>query len=207
MKIYGNPISSNAKRVNVCLAELGLSPEMVTLDFAKGEHKSPEYLAVNPMGKVPTLDDDGFKLWESAAIAWYLCELNPSKGLLPADLKGRADAMRWMFWNSCHLESALSHILVERVIKPMMKQDTDEHVCTYMTAQLDRYLPVLNASLEGREWLGETFTVADISLGVTLELCTTVNVDLSSYKHIGLWLGRLQSRDSWKKATVSSPSM
>jgi glutathione S-transferase len=204
MKFYLNSLSPNTKRLVVCANELGLSPEMIELDFAKGEHKSSDYLRLNPNGKVPAMiDDDGFEMWESAAMAWYLAERNPSKGLLPADLKGRADQMRWMFWNACHVEPAALSIAMERFIKPtMMKQDGDETKVASAMTDLSRYLPVLNGRLEGREWLGDTCSLADLSLGVTIESCALLNVDLTPYPHLMAWLGRLQARPSWKKASA-----
>ena len=206
--IYGNSLSSNTKRVMVCAHELGLSAELVELDYAKGENKTVDYLKLNPMGKTPAMvDDDGFALWESTAMAWYLAERNPSKGLLPADMKGRADQMRWMFWSACHVEPAMMTIAFERWIKPsMMQQESNEERCTERMQDLERYLPILNAQLEGREWLGNSCSVADICLGATLEIASVVNVDLSPYRHIGSWLGRLQARPSWKKASASTPA-
>lgn len=203
IKLYSNSMSPNAKRVAICAYELGLNPDLVAIDFAKGEHKASDYLALNPNGKVPTMTDDGFTLWESSAMAWYLAEKNPSKGLLPADLKARADQMRWMFWNACHTESAIFEVAYERWIKPtMLKQETDEARCAVRIKELNELVPVLNARLEGREWLGDKCSLADVCLGVTFELCGMVNIDLSSYKHVTSWLGRLQARDSWKKASA-----
>src|SRR5262245_9159436 len=108
MKIYSNPMSPNSKRVLVCANELGLSPEVVAVDLRKGEGQAADYLARNPMGKVPTLeDDDGYVLWESPAILIYLTSRYPSRGLLPTDSRAHAEVMRWMFWNASHLEPAL----------------------------------------------------------------------------------------------------
>jgi glutathione S-transferase len=202
--IYGNAMSSNTKRVLVCAHELGLDAEMVELDFTKGEHKTPEYMKLNPMGKMPAMvDDDGFSLWESSAMAWYLAERNPSKGLLALDMKSRADQLRWMFWNACHVEPAMATLAFERWIKPnLMKQETNEERCAERTQDLERFLPILNAQLEGRDWLGTSCSVADICLGVTLEVAAQVNLDLSPYRHISSWLTRLQARPSWKKASA-----
>jgi glutathione S-transferase len=204
--IYGSSLSSNTKRVTVCAYELGLAAELVELDFSKGEHKTPDYMKLNPMGKMPAMvDDDGFALWESSAMAWYLAERNPSKGLLPLDMKGRADQLRWMFWNACHVEPAMGALAFERWIKPhLMKQETDEERCAEKLQELERFLPILNAQLEGRDWLGgKACSVADVCLGVTLEVAERINVDLSAYRHIGSWLSRLQARPSWKKASAA----
>lgn len=197
IKAYFNAVSPNAKRVAIVAAELGVELEAHEIDFASGQHRTSEYLAINPNGKVPAIDDDGFTLWESAAIAWHLAELNPSKGLLPADIKSRSIQMQWMFWNACHLEAGVSGMVFERLVKPSLGQDTNDTVCDAHKSNVERFLPILNAHLEGRQWIGNQFSVADISLGVTAELCTSVGVELASYPHLQAWLSRLQARPSW----------
>src|SRR5262245_21356656 len=90
IKLYNSKVSPYARKVRLIAAELSLPIEKVELDFLKGDPRKPEYLAMNPNGKVPTIDDDGFVLWESIAILKYLAE---KKGkLLPSDARGRAEA-------------------------------------------------------------------------------------------------------------------
>jgi len=206
IKLYRNGASPNSKRVMICAAELGLELDIHDLDFGKGANREDAYLKLNPMGKVPTLDEDGWPLWESAAIAWYLAESNPSKGLLPADIKGRSDQMRWMFWNACHLESAVTGLLHERTIKPLLGQTGDEKLIEEHLKGVHRFLPVLNAHLEGRPWMGKQFSLADVCLGVTVELCPALQVDLAPYPHAAAWLGRLQRRPSWVASSAVEAS-
>jgi glutathione S-transferase len=202
MKLYNNDFSPNAKRVRVGAREAGISLETVQLDFAKGEHKAPGYLAKNPNGKVPTLEDsDGTVVWESPAILVYLAEKHPEKNLLPKDAMARTDALRWMFWNASHLEAAVFGVGFERIVKPMLlKQPTDEARVAVYLADFARFAPVLNAHLEGREWIvGQQFSIADIALGTTVEFGAMAKLDLAPYRHLGAWLGRLSARESWKK--------
>src|SRR4051812_5277992 len=108
MKLYGNALSPRYRRVAIAAAELGLPIELVELNLPKGENRSREYLARNPMGKIPTLEeDDGWALWESCAILVYLGEKHPERRLLPTDARGRADSLRWMFWSAAHLDPAV----------------------------------------------------------------------------------------------------
>jgi glutathione S-transferase len=99
MKLYINPTSPNVRRVRLTAAVLGLQLEEKKLDFAKGEQKNPEYLALNPNGAVPTLVDGDFVLTESRAIMQYLASKKPEMGLLPRDEQVRADVTRWQFWD------------------------------------------------------------------------------------------------------------
>src|SRR5689334_9269603 len=87
MKLYNASLSSNGKRVRICAAELGLALDQAPIDFARGDARTPEYLALNPMGKVPTLTDGPFVLWESAAILFYLAAERGPSALWPADAR------------------------------------------------------------------------------------------------------------------------
>jgi glutathione S-transferase len=202
MKLYSHPFSHNAKRARIGAAELDVPLTVSVVDFGKGEHKSPAYLAMNPNGKVPVLqDDDGFTLWESPAMLVYLAAKNPAKGLLPSDPRSLADAMRWMFWNASHFERSVDIVVHEKLIKAMRKLPADEAQVKRGMDEIARYAPVLNAQLEGKSWLlGDKFSIADISVGVTAELGAAVGLNLAQYPHLAAWLGRCKARESWKKA-------
>lgn len=198
MKFYNNAMSPNAARVRRVAAEVGLNLANVELDFAKGEHKTPEYMAKNPMGKIPTFEDaDGFTLWESPAICLYLAE--KAGKLMPTSLKDRAEANRWMFWNASHYEPIAYSVLFEKMIKPgMMKQPTDETVVAAKTKDHERFVAVLNGHLEGKEWLlGNTLSVADFVVGNTVAAAKMVGLALPT--HVNAWLSRLEARPSWNK--------
>jgi glutathione S-transferase len=200
MKLYNNDFSPNSKRVRVVAREVGSTLDVVQVDFAKGEHKAPSYMALNPNGKVPTFDIDGMILWESPAVLVYFAERFPEKGLLPKEPLGRAEAFKWMFWNASHLEPPIFTIGFERLVKPMMGGKSDQATIDAATQNIQRFAPVLNAHLEGKEWmLGDAFSIADICIATTVEFGGIAKVDLSTFKHIGAWLGRMQARDSWKK--------
>jgi len=202
MKLYQNKMSPNAKRVRVCANELGITLNIVELDFAKGEHKKPEYLAKNPMGKVPTLeDDDGSFMWESPAIITYLAGKNPQSNLFPNDAKGRAETLRWMFWNTAHFEPAVLGVAFEKLFKPMMGADPDEARIAACTKDFERYAPILDAHLANKTWLlGDAFSLADISVGVACELALPAQLDMSKMPNLKAWLGRVTERPAWKKS-------
>jgi glutathione S-transferase len=94
MRLYYDPLSSNSRRVVMTAIHLNVSLELVVVDLMKGEHKAAGYQRLNPNGKVPLLDDDGFILWESHAIMQYLADRSPGQDLYPGDFQARAD-VRW----------------------------------------------------------------------------------------------------------------
>ena len=96
LKIYGVP-QSRAYRTLWMANELGLDYENIPIHFADGSAKTPEYLAVNPNGRIPAIDDNGFKLWESMAINLYLAKKHAS-GLSPKTMEDEAQAIQWSFW-------------------------------------------------------------------------------------------------------------
>src|SRR5437899_2001213 len=109
-------------------------------------------MALNPMGKIPTLVDDGFSLWESAAILWYLASKHGGP-LLPKDLVGEADTLRWMFFGSSHLDPHFSTFIFERFIKARRNQPPDETLTRAAEAQLARFVPVVEGQLAEREYV------------------------------------------------------
>jgi glutathione S-transferase len=198
MELYTFPISPNGKRVRVAAAEIGLPLDLKNLDFLKGEQRTPDYLALNPMGKAPTLTDSDFALWESGAIMCYLAQAKPNS-LWPADAKARADMLRWMFFGSCHVDPYFTTLVVERFQKPRRNEPPDEAMLAGAERYLARFLPTLEQQLAGHDYVTGSFGLGDIVLGCTLELSPMLKYDLAPYPHIRAWLGRLQARPSWYK--------
>src|SRR3954471_13421424 len=143
MKLYHTPMSPNGKRARICAAELGIALEDAPIDFARGDARSPDYLALNPMGKVPTLTDGPFVLWESAAILFYLAARDGGSALWPRDVRAQADSMRWLFFCSCRIDPHFTTLVVERLIKPRRNLAADEKLATHATETLGRFLAVL----------------------------------------------------------------
>jgi len=198
MKLYHSPLSPNGKRARICAAELGLALEDAPIDFARGDARSPDYLALNPMGKVPTLTDGPLVLWESAAILYYLAAKNGPSALWPADVHAQADTMRWLFFCSCHIDPHFATLVVERLIKPRRQLTGDDKLVAHALETLPRFLSVVEAQLGAREFIAGQFGLADIALACTLELSPAVQHDLSPYPNLRGWLARCQSRPAWR---------
>src|ERR1700756_5285672 len=102
MKLYLFPPSARVLGIVALKNHLALDCEMQPIDLRRGDQLTPQYLALNPNKKMPTLEDDGFVLWESNAILFYMAAKRPETGLWPSDLRGQADVLRWLAWERAH---------------------------------------------------------------------------------------------------------
>lgn len=202
MKIYQSPFSSNARKVLVTAAHLGLSPELVKVDLAKREQRTPEFIALNPHGKVPVLVDGDFVLSESQAIMAYLADKTPGQTLYPTELRARADVNRWMFWSANHWGPAISTINWERMVKKFIGQgDPDPAQVARGEAMFHDFAKVLDAHLATREWIsGGGLTLADIAVACPLMVAVPAQLPMAPYPNVAKWFARVQQLEAWKKA-------
>src|SRR5690242_12260291 len=162
LKIYG-VARSRAFRILWMAKELGLDYEHVKIDFASGETRSPGFLALNPNGHVPVIDDDGFILWESMAINLYLAKKYGAGGLYPTGLHDEARVWQWSFWGMTEVERPVLTAMMNRAVYPADKRDTA--VADEAEKALAQPLKVLDGVLgRGANLLGEGFTVADLNV-------------------------------------------
>jgi glutathione S-transferase len=203
MKLYHNPLSPNVRRVRLTAAVLGLEIEEKRLDFAKGEHKNPEYLALNPNGAVPTLVDGDYVLTESRAIMQYLASKKPESGLLPRDEAARADVSRWQFWDASHFSPHLAAIVFEKLLKGMMGMgDPDVRKIEDALTSFRRFGAVLNKRLEGRQYVvGNALTLADLTLASSLMYAKQAEIPLAEVPNVQAWFSRISDLDGWKKTS------
>ncbi|HEX4445317.1 MAG TPA: glutathione S-transferase family protein [Polyangiaceae bacterium] len=202
MRIHTAKTSPAGKRVRICAAELGVELEPLFLDIPNNEQRSPGYLAMNPMGKFPTLLDGDLVLWESAAILCHLAQTSPNGDkLYPRDPMRQADTLRWLFFGACHLDAYFTMLVVERFIKARQGLPPDEAVVASAGQSLARFMPVVDQQLARREYLTGAFSLADIALGCTLELTSLVRYDDTPLPNVRAWLERLHARGSWRGAS------
>jgi glutathione S-transferase len=204
MKLYYNPLSPNVRRVRLTAAVLGSDLEERLVDFSKGEHKAPEYLALNPNGAVPTLVDGDFVLTESRAIMQYLASKKPESGLLPRDEALRADVSRWQFWDAAHFSPALGSLAFEKIIKAMMGMgDPDPAKVAESLANFRRFAAVLNQRLDGRAYIvGDALTIADLTLASSLMYSAQTEAPVSEFAHVQAWFSRITALDGWKQTAT-----
>ena len=201
IKLYDMPGNSNSRKIRAVARELDVHLEMVPVDLRKGEGSSPEFLAINPNGKIPALTDGELKLFESNAIMLYLASKHRGTRILPADPEKRAVVDQWLFWQTAHLGAALGKVTFERFYKVQLNLGTpDAGKIAEGLAEFDRYMNVLDAHLAGKDFVCGAFTVADYALCGTLQSRTRAEVDLSKWKNVTRWLGNVESRPAWVQA-------
>jgi glutathione S-transferase len=166
MKLYDFAYSPNSRKVRAVAYELGIELEHVHVNLLKGESRAPAFLAKNPNGRIPVLEDGDFVLWESNAIIRYLAATQ-GKGtaLLPATPREHAEVDRWLSWQLAHLGQATSKVAFERVVKKLTGQgEPDQAAIAAGTADFDRLTAVLDAALEGKEYVTGRLSLADFAL-------------------------------------------
>jgi glutathione S-transferase len=201
--LYELQPSPHARKVRLLAAELGIRLEKVPVDPRIGETRSAEYLAKNPNGRIPTLEEDGFVLWESPAILKYLAAKRPDRALGGADAKTAALIDQWICWWVGGPESAMDAIAWEIIIKPKVlnQPGNDPGILADARARLNRFLPVLDRQLEGRDYILGSLTVVDFLIGPRLDTGpAALNFDIGSYANINAWLGRLRAKPYWREA-------
>jgi glutathione S-transferase len=200
MKLYMNPLSPNVRRVRLTAAVLGLPLEEQPLDFAKGEHKRPEYLALNPNGAVPTLVDGALILTESRAIMQYLASKRRESGLLPPSDQACADVTRWQFWDAAHFSPQLGTLTFEKIIKPLMGiGEPDRRKLEEAMAGFRRFGAVLDGHLTGKQYMvGDSLTIADLTIACSLMYAKQTDAPLGEFPNLQAWFSRISAMDAWK---------
>lgn len=206
MKLHMVDGSPNCRKVLATVNALDIDIEVRRLDFTAGDLSKPEYVATNPNRMVPTLEDGEFKLWESNAIMQYLAAGKPGNTLYPADIQTRADIARWQCWDLAHFGRAVATVTFEKMLKPrFFNAQPDAAVVEQATGDFHRFAPVLNAQLEGRQFiLGETLTLADYSVVAPLVYAEAADVPWQPYPHIRAWYQRVVTEPAWARATPPS---
>ncbi len=203
--LYYTPMGS-ATRCHWALHELGVPFEKVRLHFDKGDHKKPEFLAINPNGKVPALVDGDVKLFESLAILFHLGDrYGVSRGLWPASgTDARSEAYVWSVWAMVEVQTTVFEYIKQggehpRLSLPRDKQhkDTaDRALATWNTC-----VRMLDERLASREYLlGSTFSLCDVAVASVVGLGPMMaGLDLDS-KRVSDWLARCQGRPALARA-------
>ena len=203
LKLYGLTLSTPVNRVRFLANLLEIPYEFVPVNLTKGEHLEAEFLSINEMGKIPAIDDDGFRLSESNAICRYLCRKHGSE-LLPSDLKEQAVVDRWLDFVGIHVHDAFVRIMFNKLLAPLINVPVDETAIRVGYSFLKRFLPVVETQLAAHPNLcGERFTIADICLLATLDPAEILDIDLSPYSQLLEWRSKLQEEHFYTSCHTS----
>jgi glutathione S-transferase len=195
----------NGQKVCAVAKYLESPVEFVRVDLAKGEHKAPHYLAVNPNGKIPALEDGDVKLWESNAIMCHLAR-KANSDLWPDDPAKQIDVMKWLSWNSEHFTRHAGTLYFNYVIKPKFGLGApDEKAVEEAIGFAKQFAAVLDRELEGRTFLlGDHLTVADFAVSVTLPQAETIKLPIDGLKNVARWMSQLEEIPAWREPYPST---
>ncbi|WP_299182608.1 glutathione S-transferase family protein [uncultured Neptuniibacter sp.] len=196
LTIYGSPQSS-AGRCFWCLEEAGVEYTAQSIDFRAGEHKAPDFLKVNPNGKVPALVDGDFTIWESLAINNYIAEAYKPE-LLGNTVQERGLVSQWSIWSVADLQAPLIQAFIQLVFVPEPKRDAS--IIESSFEKLPPLLSTLESSLADKTYLvTERFTLADLNVSFVVAICDAVRYDLSEYPNINAWRERIGEREETQR--------
>ena len=193
LRIWGRMSSINVQKVVWTACELGLAFERIDAGGAFGGNRTPEYLRMNPNGKIPVIDDDGFVLWESNAIVRYLAAKHGAGTLWPNDLRQRADADRWMDWHATELMPAMRNAFMQLV--RAAPESRSQKLIDESNAATEPLMAILDEHLGGRHFLcAQQFTVADVAVGASVHRWFGLPQPHAPRPNVQGWYRRLMTR-------------
>ncbi len=190
LRIYGIA-RTRAVRALWIAKELGLDYEHVPIEIGEAGARTAAYLAGNPNGRLPAIDDDGFVLWESLAITLYLAKKHSTGKLYPADLRAEAKTWQWSLWALNEVDRGVNIWSLHAVRLP--PEDRDRQKLAEALKVIAKPFAVLDGELGKRAFLiGDDFTVADLNVAAVIS--RAIDMDLSATPHLGAWLHRCLER-------------
>jgi glutathione S-transferase len=205
--LYTTPLSANGRKVLAVVRHLRVDARIELVDVYRGEGRTPAYLAINPQGKIPTLVEGDFVLWESNAIIQYLDEAYGDFALSSREPRRRADVARWLFWEAAHWQPAFVPVLAAFVGHHVLPEGArpPATVVSWDDAMLRERLAFLETHLAGRHFLvGDDPTLADFSVAGMMTYARAASFPFGEFPHIAAWYGRIEALDAWK-ATAAGP--
>lgn len=195
IKLYTFPPSTNSRKVRIALLEKGLEFERINVDLSKREQKQPEYLKIHPYGQVPALDDEGFVVYDSTVINEYLEDEYPYPPLMPKDSEGRARARMLEDYRDTLFNPPCVKIIYE-MRKP--EGERDANVIATAKADINKCFDRIDMELQGKEYLADAFSLADIAFMANLELLDRFQITVDpKYANTTAWIARLKARPSF----------
>lgn len=193
LRIHHHPLSTFSRRVRIALIEKNIEAELVEVDMKAKAHRSPEFLALNPYGRVPVLEDDGLVLLESTAILEYLEAKYPEVPLLPADLRGRG--LCAMHMKLCDLQLGVETGPLIFPLRFLPRERWDEPAMDRARARIIKHLEVLAGQLGDREYMvDDRYTLVEVCYTPLVEYLTQAGI--AAPANVDRWVGRMLARPS-----------
>lgn len=195
--IYGSPRSSGG-RCFLMLEEIGLPYQEMPLDMmGKKEHKSENFLRLNPNGKVPVLVDGDFVIWESMAINWYLADKYKPE-LLGDTPEERGLVHQWTTWAIVEVQPPMVEILIQTLFTPEEKRNPQ--IIEQAREKIPGRLQILDQALQNKKYLvGDRFTLADLNMASIVNLAAALQAPVKDYPSLNQWFQFMKERPSFKK--------
>ncbi len=194
MKLYHHPDCPYSQKVRVVMAEKDLEYELVLVDLHKSEQKTPEFLKLNPYGRVPVLVDDDVVVYDSTIINEYLDEEYPEPAMMPEDSASRARVR--LLEDFCDT-SFIPPTMVVLAELHKAEEARDKETLSRYQAEIARVLARLETQLEGREYLGGGFSLADAAFAPRLLILHQIGVEIDArLTHVQAWIQRVSERPS-----------
>ncbi|MBI3601817.1 MAG: glutathione S-transferase family protein [Candidatus Omnitrophica bacterium] len=194
LTIYGSDLSGPCNKVRFVANDLGFNYEYRRMNLRDGEQKQEWFLKINPIGKVPAIDDNGFCLFESGAICKYMCDQKGSS-LYPKDLKQRATVEQWTDFVNLHMAANMMKVVYNRVFAPLRHLPVNQESIDEGLKFLAQYFPVIEARLAKNKFIvGNALTLADMTLLAALDPVEMAQVGLEKYPKLTAWRQGLKSQ-------------
>ncbi|NJL83671.1 MAG: glutathione S-transferase [Chloroflexaceae bacterium] len=186
IKLYGHELSGNSYKIRLLLALLGRDYEYIRVDLLKGEHKSPDYLQLNPFGQVPLLIDDEVAIADAQGIMVYLARRYGNEDWLPTEAKALSEVVRWLSTTAGEIRQGPENARLYHLFgATSINIDRAHQKSAFILEQLHRHLA-------HRDWLCDRLTIADIAAFPYVALAPDGNVDLTPYTNVLAWIERIK---------------
>ncbi|WP_230534108.1 glutathione S-transferase family protein [Microvirga roseola] len=203
LTIWGRKNSIKVQKVLWCCGEIGLNFRRIDAGREFGINDTPEFLQLNPNGLVPTIEDDGFVLWESNVIVRYLATKHRAHVLYPPDLRSRFDVERWMDWHATTLWPTLRPVFFGLIRTP--PEQRDHAMLRKAQIGAEQAFGILVRHHSDRPYVtGETFTIGDIPLGIAAFRWYALDIARPVLPSLDAWYHRLRERPAFQ-ANVAGP--
>jgi glutathione S-transferase len=193
LKLHYHPFSTYSRRVRIALIEKNLTAELIELDMARGAHRAPGYLALSPYGRVPTLEDDGFVLYESTAILEYLEATHPTPPLVPGDARGRALVAMHVKLGDIQLARQTGIIIFPKRFLP--KDRWDEGAMAQAKKEIEKHLAIVERQIGEREWMvGDRYSLVEVCYTPFVQFLPLM--EITPPPAVAAWTARMLARPS-----------